>query len=161
MFYVNHFIFIIVIFYEDPYGTVSHSFVFLCRPLLILYLYLCYYEKLYKMKKENVIIKKIYILKVLWPCSIIMVSSHFRSLPHQLQVSSPTWTNPPTLAQFISSPLPPAPSPGNAGPWSLKRSELSSCQQMDRYYINSKLFVNKLKGTLMQIWKSSYMFVFI
>ena len=66
MFYFNHFIFIII-FYEDPYGTVSESSVFLCRLFFVNHKYcicICVTVKSFiKLKKKKIIKKKI-------PCAI-------------------------------------------------------------------------------------------
>ena len=58
--------------------------------------------------------------------------------PSHLWFLSPTQVNPPsTVSWFISS-------PGDAGQWPLKSSELPGCWQMHRYYTCNKYFVNKL-----------------
>ena len=57
MFYINHFI--IIIFYEDPYGTVSQSSVFLCRLSFVNYKHcICIIVKIFIKWKKMVTEKK-------------------------------------------------------------------------------------------------------
>ena len=71
----------------------------------------------------------------------LMVFSHFWTPPTQLWALPPTWANPLSHTHFVAQFISP---PGDVGPWPLKRSGLSGCWKMHRYYIYNKYFVSKV-----------------
>ena len=88
--------------------------------------------------------------------------------PHNFELFPPL-----SFFPHLSSPPPHCssihkPPPRDLGPWSLKRSELSGCWQMHRYYIYNKHFVNNLVtlffyqtsfiNNIVNKWKSIYWF---
>ena len=60
-------------------------------------------------------------------------------------------TSPPPHTHTVAQSTSP---PGDASPWLLKRSELSGCWQMNRYYNCNKYFVNK--HTTLSLYQKSF-----
>ena len=71
--------------------------------------------------------------------------------PHTFEPPSPS---PPPPLGFISHFSSIHNPPGDASPWPLQRSELSSCWQVHRYYIYNKHFANKL--TALSLYQESF-----